>query len=71
MSLDVSVEIKARLEAKAREQGLSIDAFLERLLNEGSDPKTPPGNGEAPVLPARYLGIKGSLRRCEIYNEID
>jgi hypothetical protein len=30
MSLDISLETEARLEAKAREQGLSIDAFLER-----------------------------------------
>lgn len=71
MSLNISSETEARLAAKAREQGLSIDAFLERLLNDGGYLKTPPSNGEAPVLPARYLGIKGSLRRTEIYDDVD
>jgi len=34
MSLDLSVETEARLRAKAQEEGLSLDALLDRLLND-------------------------------------
>jgi hypothetical protein len=67
MRLDISLETEARLVAKAREQGLSIDAFLERLLNANDLPARSI-NGEAPQLPARYLGVRGSLHRRDIYN---
>jgi hypothetical protein len=36
MSLDISPETEARLTAKALEQGLSVDALLERLLNDAA-----------------------------------
>ena len=67
MSLDISLETEARLVAKAQEQGLSVDASLDRLLN---DDEMPAGatNGDAPELPARHLGVRGSLHRRDIYN---
>jgi hypothetical protein len=68
MTLDISSETEARLEAKAREQGLSVDAFLERLLNDASDLPAAATNGDAPQLPARYLGVRGSLHRRDIHN---
>ena len=71
MSLDISLETEPRLTAKAREQGLSIDTLLERLLNDSGDQRTEPRNGEAIVLPAWNLGIKGNLRRCDIYDDVD
>ena len=37
MRLDISLETEARLVAKAQEQGLSIDAFLERLSERRRD----------------------------------
>lgn len=37
MGLDISPKTEIRLAAKARELGLSIDALLERLMNENSD----------------------------------
>jgi hypothetical protein len=67
MRLDIPLETEARLVAKAKEQGLSIDALLERLLNDGEMPASVT-NGDAPRLPARYLGVRGSLRRRDIYN---
>ena len=67
MTLDISLETEARLVAKAEEQGLSVDAFLERLLNDDEMP-APVTNGDAPQLPARYLGVRGSLHRRDIYN---
>jgi len=70
MSLDISLETEARLAAKAQEQGLSIDAFLERLLNDAGGPTAGAANGEAPELPVRYLGVRGSLHRRDIYDGV-
>jgi hypothetical protein len=67
MSLDISVETEARLVARARAQGLSVDASLDRLLNDDEMPAAVT-NGDAPQLPARYLGVRGSLHRRDIYN---
>jgi hypothetical protein len=67
MRLDISLETEARLAAKAGEQGLSIDALLERLLNDDEMPAAAI-NGQAPQLPAWHLGVRGSLHRRDIYN---
>jgi hypothetical protein len=45
MRLDISLKTEARLAAKAQEKGLSIDAFLERLLNDAGGMETPPTCG--------------------------
>ena len=37
MSLGISHRTEARLAAKAHELGLSIDAFLEKLMNDTGD----------------------------------
>lgn len=83
MSLDISSEIEARLAAKAREQGLSVDAYLERLmephqgvrgldiLKEAGIQPEGTANGDAPHLPVWNLGVRGSLRRVEIYDDED
>lgn len=83
MSVDISLETEARLKANAEEQGLSIDAYLERLMDPPKGVRgldilkaagiQPPStaNGEAPVLPARYLGVRGSLHRRDIYDDVD
>jgi hypothetical protein len=71
MSLDISLKTEARLVAEAQERGLSVDAFLERLLNDAGDLTASTANGEAPVLPARYLGVRGSLHRRDIYDDVD
>lgn len=67
MRLDISSETEARLVAKAQEQGLSVDAFLDRLLNPDEMPAAAI-NGETPQLPVRYLGVRGSLHRRDIYD---
>jgi hypothetical protein len=71
MSLDIPQETAARLAAKAHEQGLSINALLERLLNDAGDLKMTTANGEVPKLPVRYLGVRGSLHRRDIYDDVD
>ena len=68
MTLDISVETEARLETKAKEQGLSMDALLNRLLNDAVDAPARAANGVTPQLPARHLGVRGSLHRRDIYN---
>jgi hypothetical protein len=83
MSLDISLETEARIEAKAKEQRLSIDAYLERLMDSPKGVRAidimkeagllPEGaaNGDAPNLPVWNLGVRGSLRRVEIYGDED
>ena len=70
MSLVISLETETRLAAKAREQGLSIDAFLERLLNDAGDLTAGATNGGAPQLPVWHLGVRGSLHRRDIYDDV-
>jgi hypothetical protein len=63
MHLDISPKTKARVAARAKEKGLSIDAFLKRLLDDAGDPT----GGAVPELPVRHLGVIGSLHRRDIY----
>jgi hypothetical protein len=70
MHLDISSTTEARLAAKAQEKGLSIDAFLERLLSDTSDLKANTASGAAPELPVRHLGVRGSLHRRDIYDDV-
>jgi hypothetical protein len=69
MRLDISSETEARLTAKAQEQGLSINAFLERLVNDAGDLNISGIAGKAPELPVRHLGVRGSLHRRDIYDD--
>ena len=70
MRLDISSKTEARLISKAQEQGLSIDAFLERLLNDADDLRASTSTGQGPVLPVRHLGVRGSLHRRDIYDDV-
>jgi hypothetical protein len=67
MRLDISSETEARLVAKAREQGLAVDASLDRLLNDDEMPVRAT-NGDVPELPAWHLGVRSSLHRRDIDN---
>jgi hypothetical protein len=71
MHLEISPKTEARLVSKAQEQGLSVDAFLERLLNDTGDLPSSTANGNAPVLPVWHLGVRGSLHRRDIYDDVD
>jgi hypothetical protein len=84
MSLDISLETETRLAAKAKEQGLSIETYLERqmeptqgegvrgldILKEAGIEPVSTANGEGPVLPAWHLGVRGSLHRRDIYDGV-
>jgi hypothetical protein len=71
MSLDISPKIEAALAAKAKEQGISIDALLERLLNDAGPLNMGNGNSPTPELPVWNLGVIGSLHRRDIYDDVD
>ncbi len=70
MSLDISSTTEARLAARSQELGLSIDALLERLLNDDGDLKANATATKIPKLPVRYLGVRGSLHRRDIYDDV-
>jgi hypothetical protein len=69
MGLDISPNNEARLGAKARELGLSVDALLERLMNEGAD-LVASGPCDTPELPAWHLGARSSFHRRDIYDDV-
>ena len=67
MSIEVSHETEVRITDAARRQGISVEALLERLMSErgATSPVRP-----APQLPVWHLGPVGSLRRCDIYDDV-
>ena len=70
MRIDISSKTEARLISKAREQGLSVDAFLEQLLNDAGDLTIHSAAHEFPQLPVWHLGVRGSLHRRDIYDGV-
>ena len=60
-------EIETRLADEARRQGISVDALLERLINERAA-LTPPAQCN-PELPVWHLGGVGALHRRDIYDD--
>jgi hypothetical protein len=69
MRLDISKEVEARLTAKAKEQGVSIEVLLERLISD-IDLPVARSNGTAPEIPAWHLGACGSLHRRDMYDDL-
>jgi hypothetical protein len=68
MSIEISRETEARLAAEARRLGISVDALLERFINER--PATTQPAGSNPELPVWHLGGAGALHRRDIYNDV-
>jgi hypothetical protein len=69
MAFDIKPETRARLLAKAQEQGVSIDVLLEQLMND-SEPRPATSNGSIPELPAWHLGARSSFHRRDIYDDV-
>lgn len=67
MSLNISEHTEARLTEEAQRQGLSVDAFLEKLIDERTRTEA---QRSAPELPVWPVGVKGSLHRRDIYNDV-
>jgi hypothetical protein len=70
MSLDLSPVTEARLLAKARERGLSVDEFVESLIDQPVAPSEVPKDRKPLKFPAWNLGSVGSLHRRDIYNDV-
>ena len=69
MGLDISPQADARIRQEAQRQGISIDALLERLMNDqakGTAVRAYP----APELPVLHLGSLGPLHRHDIYDDV-
>ena len=67
MILHLTPETEARLKGEARRQGVSVEALLERFINERA---TSADHGEAPALPVWHLGSGGAYHRRDIYNDV-
>jgi hypothetical protein len=66
-STNFAREIETRLADEARRQGISVDALLERLINERAA-LTPPAQCN-PELPVWHFGGAGALHRRDIYDD--
>ena len=67
MSINISQQTEARLTEEAKRQGISVGALLERLINERA---ASAGRRRAPELPVWHLGVRGSLHRRDIYDDV-
>jgi hypothetical protein len=68
MGLDISPQTEARIRQEAQRQGISVDALLERLMNDraaGTVVRACP----ALELPVLHLGPMGPLHRRDIYDD--
>jgi len=68
MSLEISRETEARLNAEAQRLGISVDALLERFIDERAA-LTQPARPK-PELPVWHLGGAGALHRRDIYDDV-
>jgi hypothetical protein len=68
MSIEISQETEARLAAEAQRHGISVNALLERFVNERAALTS---SAKAhPELPVWSLGSVGALHRRDIYNDV-
>jgi hypothetical protein len=68
MGLDISPQTEARIRQEAQRQGISVDALLERLMNEQA--ATAAQAYQAPELPVLHLGPMGPFHRRDIYDDV-
>jgi hypothetical protein len=71
MSVEISPETEGRLIAEAMRQNISVEMLLKRIMDEGEIKAPAAPKGSAPELPIFHLGAVGSLRRSEIYGDVD
>ncbi len=71
MNIEISPEAETRLTDEARRRGLSVDAMVEELITDYIPGLLVSPEGGIPELPVWHLGITGSLRRRDIYDDVD
>jgi hypothetical protein len=69
MSIQVSPETEGRLAEAARQQGISVDELLDRFLGEAPTFAAPVG--DVLGLPVWKLGEVASMRRRDLYDDVD
>lgn len=69
MGLHISPQTEARIRQEAERQGISVDALLERLMNEQAA-RAAARAPQAPELPVLHLGPMGPLHRRDIYDDV-
>jgi len=69
MGLDLSPQSEARIRQEAQRQGITVDALLERLMNDHAAGAAARA-GQAPELPVLHLGPLGPLHRRDICDEV-
>jgi hypothetical protein len=68
LNIEISHETGARLTHEAQRQGISVDALLERLIDERG-PTAPATTAPALELPILHLGAMGAFHRRDIYDD--
>ena len=69
MSIEIAHATEARLIDEARRQGVSVDALLERLIDEREATPLAAGADAIPHLPILHLGAMGAFHRRDIYDD--
>jgi hypothetical protein len=70
MRIEILREAEGRLTSEAQRQAISVEALLERLINELLAPlPADTGTGSIPELPVLHLGPMGALHRRDIYDD--
>jgi hypothetical protein len=70
MSLEISSETEARITGEARKHGISVDALLDRLMNEHATTTPAFDPAPQPELPVFHMGPMGPLHRRDIYDDV-
>jgi predicted transcriptional regulator len=69
MSIDISPNIQSRLLATAQAEGMSLDAFLERLIEEREELTAAIERAEAHLLPLSNKQIEAKIERGFLQSE--
>ena len=68
MSIEISHETETRLAGEAQRLGISVEALLNRFIDEHAVLSRPAQH--RPSLPVWHLGGAGTLHRREIYDDV-
>jgi hypothetical protein len=69
MSIDISPETQTRLTASAHAEGMSVDAFLARLIDEREEVAAIIDRTEARIAPLSQQEIQAKLERGFLQSE--
>jgi len=70
MSLTLSEHTEARLTEEAQRQGLSVDAFIERLMSERAATASAPSRPATPTVFEQGIGMFGSPEDAALIDQV-